>query len=324
MPGRPPSELASLSLLLQFRVLQDWEVGAVIGRGQTVQQGVSHPLLGARAGLTPPPQRGSLGRALKVHICRAPSGLGHPQHDREPWGRGEGASMGVRPRGTLRADRGLLEAESRCHWLGRKSNCIHSGATACSLEATVPGLRDRDAVAEAEVPLPSGLSFGVQGQGQAKGPKEWRPKGQDVMRNPSVERGAPLGGWSEKGRPQPCSDPGGRKCKGPEAGARWVSLGPAWWPVCAKRRAGGWGRCGQRVRQGQVCVSQPLTETWLVTELPPSVGPWPCWPQNGQLKGGGAVPGPPEAQSLGDRESKEAAGLRWSVGRQNRAQGVGR
>ena len=51
MPGRPPSELASLSLLLQFRVLQDWEVGAVIGRGLTVQQGVSHPLLGARAGL---------------------------------------------------------------------------------------------------------------------------------------------------------------------------------------------------------------------------------------------------------------------------------
>ena len=57
-----------------------------------------------------------------------------------------------------------------------------------------------------------------------------------------------------------------------------------------------------------------------MTELPPSVGPWPCWPQNGQLKGGGAVPGPPEAQSLGDRERREAAGLRWSVGRQNRAQ----
>lgn len=138
-------------------------MGAVIGRGQTVQQGVSHPLLGAGAGL-PPPQRGSLGRALRVHICRAPSGLGHPQHDREPWGGGEGAGMGVRPRGTLRADRGLLEAESRCHWLGRKGNCIHSGATACSLEAAVPGLRDRDAMAEAEVSLPSGARGRPKGQ----------------------------------------------------------------------------------------------------------------------------------------------------------------
>lgn len=62
MPGRPPSELASLSLLLQFRVLQDWGVGAVIGRGQTVQQGVSHPLLGAGAGLTPPPAEGFPGQ----------------------------------------------------------------------------------------------------------------------------------------------------------------------------------------------------------------------------------------------------------------------
>ena len=67
----------------------------------------------------------------------------------------------------MRADQRLLEAESRCPWLGRKSNCIHSGVTACSLEAAVPGLRDRDTVAEAEVPLPSGVSLGVQGQ--AKG-----------------------------------------------------------------------------------------------------------------------------------------------------------
>ena len=65
----------------------------------------------------------------------------------------------------MRADQRLLEAESRCHWLGRKSNYIHSGVTVCSLEAAVPGLRDRDAMAEAEMPVPSGVSLGVQGQG---------------------------------------------------------------------------------------------------------------------------------------------------------------
>lgn len=92
-------------------------------------------------------------------------------------------------------------------------------------------------------------------------PKEWRPKGQGVMRNPVVERGAPLGGWLEKGRPQPCRDPGGKKCKGPEAGVSWVSLGPARWPVCAKRRAG--VGCGQRVRQGQAVFPKP----WLRPDL---------------------------------------------------------
>lgn len=71
------------------------------------------------------------------------------------------------------------------------------------------------------------------GAGAGKWTRRMRPKGQGVMRNHLVGERSYFRWVVREGKIQA----EGRKCKGPEAGVSWVSLGPAKWPVwpmCAK------------------------------------------------------------------------------------------
>ena len=81
--------------------------------------------------------------------------------------------------GTMRADQRPLEVESRRRWLGIKSNCVHSGVTNCSAEASATGPRDGDTAAEAEGPCCQGCLLSCR----CKWTKRMSPKGQGVMRN---------------------------------------------------------------------------------------------------------------------------------------------
>lgn len=86
----------------------------------------------------------------------------------------------------------------------------------------MPGLRDRDAVQQRQ-PCHQGCRLECRGRGRPKGQRSGVQRDRGVDRNPSRREELLWVGGQRKEGPSPQRSRR-EKCKGPEAGARWVSL----------------------------------------------------------------------------------------------------